>query len=188
MQSHRQPHVPRFVHPEPGAILQAQRGSYQGTDRSGAQPPGQVLVQKQFHRATRRPTRAACSSLMPSPSQPSTSQTVILSPRTQGWPDRLPGSTVIRFSSIVHRVDFIPSCCSARRSKCLDCRTPPPGQTEGGWQVAHTTRFQLRGAFVSTCWTARDLKAKVLNYPTQATRSLRHARFDVLPKSPRRGI
>src|SRR4051812_38439139 len=39
--------------------------------------------------------------LIPAPSQPSTSQTVIRKPHMQGWPDRLPGSIVMRFASIM---------------------------------------------------------------------------------------
>ena len=47
-----------------------------------------------------------CSSLMPVPSQVSTSQTVILRPRIQGWPDRFPGSMVMRLWSMVPHVDL----------------------------------------------------------------------------------
>ena len=40
------------------------------------------------------------SSVIPAPSQPKTSQTVIRRPRMQGFPPRLPGSIVMRVLTV----------------------------------------------------------------------------------------
>jgi hypothetical protein len=55
------------------------------TDRQPGSPPSR----------RRGVPRRICSSVMPAPSQPRTSQTVMRSPRMQGLPPRLPGSIVI---------------------------------------------------------------------------------------------
>lgn len=104
----------------------------------------EILVEKQLHRATRFPTRAAYSytarkssgsssgyslriscSDMPAASHFRTSQTVIRRPRIQGWPDRFRCSMVI-LSATIRDTNAAPRVTQSPAATPWPPRSGPP--------------------------------------------------------------